>query len=143
MVAVVSPPIVLQSGDPADGDIYANGVNDAGAVCGEAFWPPLAVVWSGGATSTLASAKNAPAANAHDINNDNVIVGWGGQGQGWCEAVVWHSVDGKMVMLSKYLPRKNAPFTMLIEAAAINASGRIAGYGIDEEGRGAFLALPE
>jgi uncharacterized membrane protein len=142
-VTVIGLPVVLAVDDPDDADVRVRGLNDTGAICGKAFWPPLGVVWTEDQTTALAVARDAPCANAYDINEAGVAVGWGGQGQGWCEAVAWHGIDGKMVMLSKYLPRKNAPFTMLIEATAINASGRIAGYGIDEEGRGAFLALPE
>ena len=120
-------------------------MNDGGTICGDVGWPLEAVVWTDAESLILHCIKDAPVNTAQDVNNAGVIVGWGGQGVGWCEAVVWPNAAARMVLLSKVLGR-NSPFFLLVEATAVNDVGAVVGYGIvgaNGVPDAAFLAIPE
>ena len=57
----------------------ADGVNDDGAVCGDLSLPGVgqqAVVWSGGSPLTFKLARYFEFADAYDVNNNGMIVGY-------------------------------------------------------------------
>jgi hypothetical protein len=104
-----------------------------------------AVVWTDAGPKTLHHVKDASVNTAQDVNNQGVIVGWGGLGLAGHEAVVWPNADARMVLLNKFLGRKS-PFVFLVEASAVNDLGVVVGYGFTEVSGvpdAAFLAIPE
>ena len=87
----------------------ANGVNDDGAVCGDLSLPGVgqqAVVWSGGSPLTLKLARYFEWADAYDVNNNAMVVGYAyyhkmyNSGE---RAVMWPSATGSMVVLDQFL----------------------------------------
>ena len=130
------------------GDVRALGLNDGGTICGDAGWPPEAVVWIGDEPQTLHRDKKITSASAQDINNNGTIVGSGDRSQYGPEAVVWPSANDNMILLNNYVGRKS-PFVKLLEACAVNEMGEIVGAGLTGEkfeppfGRAAFLAIPD
>ncbi len=128
------------------GEVHVFGVNDGGAICGDAGWPTEAVVWIGDESQILHRDKKITSASAQDINNNGTIVGSGDRSQYGPEAVVWPSADEKMILLNNYVGRKS-PFLKLLEACAVNEMGEIVGTGLigpyPGTGPAAFLAIPE
>jgi uncharacterized membrane protein len=125
----------------------ANGVNDAGAVCG-ALSPPggaqQAVVWSGGPPLTLNLARYFFFADAYDVNNNGMIVGYAYYHKMYASgerAVMWPSATGAMVDLNQFLD-DDSPFGILCVANAVNDAGEIVGYGWDGSNYTGFLAVP-
>ena len=142
------------------GEAEAFAVNENGAVAGQGKVesnPPKGRVWADGMTSALPDYParkergiNYPALDLHaafGVNDAGMIVGsvdYANYPPSF-EAVVWPTVTSLPVLLSEFMPDKNAPFARLDQARAINGQGVIVGKGfIDNNfGRFGFLAVPQ
>jgi hypothetical protein len=147
--------VQLQAGQPVQVNTVtlaavgrAEGVNNAGTVCGAAETSnPLlqAVVWTGGTKLALKGARFYITRAANDINDEGVIVGrseYTKNLSGSSHAVMWSSATGSMVLLNQFLD-DNSPFRSLTCANAVNNHGEIVGFGYAGPQYRAFLAIPK
>ncbi len=137
-ISVSPTPVALEMGDAV-----AYGNNNLGISCGDsADGPELhAKLWAGGSVLTLDPDQRTDT-SALDINDAGVIVGEGGPHSLWLEALVWPSPTARPVALSRFLPKRRAPFVGLWNATAINEAGVITGEGGDGSTTFAFVAIP-
>lgn len=139
-LSVAAVPEVLE-----DGNAVAYGISNLGVACGEGPIPSstatTASLWAGGQILRLNSGRLATS-RARDINVAGVTVGAGGPNLADLDAVVWPSPSASPVPLERYLPKRNSPFTFLIEAHALNESGTIVGVGGNVGERYGFIAVP-
>ncbi len=137
-ISISPTPVVLEFGDAV-----AHGNNYLGISCGDwANGPELhARLWSSGSVLTLDPDRRTDT-SALDINDAGVIVGEGGPHSLWLEALVWPSPTARPIALSRFLPKRRAPFVGLWNATAINEAGVITGEGGDGVTSFAFVAIP-
>jgi hypothetical protein len=136
------------------GAAEAWGINTSGTACG--FFsldlytaPEKGTVWTKDGQIVLA---NPPTVNgwapnrihaAYGLNDSGVIVGETYL-EGYNGAIVWPSATTTTpVRLSSFLPKRNSPFTLLLDATAINTNGVIVGTGLTGEGEYGFVAVPK
>ena len=123
---LAGPAMVLDYGKAA-------GLNNRGTVCGTRYdGGAEGVVWiDGGPAESLdpyrvPSYTNPQTVLPHDVNDSGLIVG--GTAQGY-SAVIWSNKDAALISLNEFLPKRRSPFSLLIDAWAVNEANEIVGYG--------------
>jgi uncharacterized membrane protein len=152
-VDVLGPPQILTVASEM-GRTEAWAINANGDACGNFSFdiyldPDKGTVWTADSQTTLADPPTVKgwAPNrihaAYDLNDSGVIVGETYL-EGYPGAIVWPSATTTTpVRLSSFLPKRNSPFTLLIDATAINSDGVIVGTGASQDGEYGFVAVPK
>jgi len=124
----------------------AYGINDSGQITGIAYTKGNvsghAFLYSNGKMTDLGTIGNAPYTWGFGINNSGVVVGQADL-NGPDYTLVYHAFiysAGKMQDLNKLIPANSG--WVLSQAAAINNSGQITGYGTIKNEQHAFLLTP-
>lgn len=119
-------------------------INASGEAAGWSWVGPLdaatesaAALWFEGTVEAVGKLDGDDSSRALGINDNGQVVGWSGTA-GESRAFLWHK--GVMMDLNSLLPR-NSEWT-LVEAAAINNQGMIAGTGTRNGDVRAFLLKP-
>lgn len=134
-------PIVLPSlgGITAEG----HGINDQGDVVGDSYregsFDEIAALWTSTGTLVDLGTLGGEASSARDINNLRQIVGSALNASGQARAFL-SEAGAQMVDLNTLLPADSG--WVLLSANAINDAGQIAGEGLFDGQRRAFLLTP-
>jgi probable HAF family extracellular repeat protein len=119
-----------------------HGINDAGDIVGDSMVKgtanELAVLWPAGGDIVSLGSLGGTESSARDINNHGQVVGYAKNASGEYRAFLWEGSE--MVDLNTLLPAESG--WVLLSANAINDAGQIAGEGIYQNERRAFLLTP-
>lgn len=136
-----STPVVLSSlgGITSEG----NGINDQGDVVGDSYressFDEIAVLWTAAGDLIDLGTLGGASSSARDINNHRQIVGSALDASGQPRAFLSRA-GATMIDLNTLLPADSG--WVLLSANAINDAGQIAGEGIFDRQRRAFLLTP-
>jgi probable HAF family extracellular repeat protein len=133
-------PLASLGGPTSEG----HGINDAGDVVGDSIVKgtanELAVLWPASGGIVEIGSLGGTESSARDINNHGQVVGYAKNASGEYRAFLWEGEGSGMVDLNTLLPAESG--WVLLSANAINDAGQIAGEGIYQTERRAFLLTP-